>query len=241
MIDGILFDKDGTILEYHFTMHHIYTEFFADMKDRYALPDLLMEKLKQDLGYSSDHLNPGSVIQFASNPQLVDILIESSMEYSRQNRWQLNYSKPELLKIIEENALSRDVPYATLPDVQETLDYLKTNQYKLGIATADNYAATVTGLKKTNILHHFDYLGTSENDVKPKPDTFLADMFCRQCDIDPDKLLIVGDSETDMVFAENVGAKFAGIDADHNETSIFNEKGYPLISSIYDIIHIHHL
>lgn len=241
MIAGILFDKDGTILEYHSTMHHIYTDFFADIKERYALPDLLMEKLKMDLGYSSNHLDIDSIIQFASNPQIVDVLIDASIEYSRKNQWEFNYSKSDLLAIIEENSLKKEVPYTTLPDVEETLDYLKTNHYKLGIATADNYAATVNGLKEADILHHFDYLGTSDDDVEPKPETFLADMFCRQCHIDPSELLIVGDSETDMLFAENAGANFIGIDADHNENSTFSEKGYLSISSIYDIIHIHNL
>lgn len=241
MIDGILFDKDGTLLEYHSTMHHIYTDFFADIKDRHFVPESLMQQLKEDIGYSSEELDSDSLIQFATNPQIVDVLIESSKEYSAKNQWQLAYTTDDLLEVIEENSLSEDVPYTTLPEVEETLSYLKKNNYKLGIATADNHAATVAGLKETDIIHYFEYIGTSDEEIKPKPETFLADVFCSQCYIDPNELLIVGDSETDMLFAENVGAHFIGIDTTYNDNSVFHEMGYKSVSNINEIIDIHHL
>ena len=77
-------------------------------------------------------------------------------------------------------------------------------------------------VKKTGIFDYFDYLGTGE-ESKPKPGTFLADKFCSQCDIKANEILIVGDSENDMLFAENVGANFIGIDTPSDNTSVFKK------------------
>ena len=107
----------------------------------------------------------------------------------------------------------------------ETLDYLSRKDYRLGVATVDTLTATVAGLRKTGILEYFDYLGTGD-DSRPKPDTSLADGFCSQCGVLPSELLIVGDGENDMVFAENVGAHFIGIDAAGEvASSFFREAG----------------
>ena len=92
-------------------------------------------------------------------------------------------------------------------------------------------------MKKTEIFDYFDYLGTGD-ESKPKPETFLADMFCNQCGIAPNEVLIVGDSKNDMLFAENVGAYFIGIDTSRNNTSAFRNTGHKSVSNINEIIDI---
>ena len=144
------------------------------------------------------------------------------------------------MELIEELSLSDDVPYTALPNVPETLSYLKHKDYKLGIATVDNFTATVTSLKKTGIFDCFDYLGTGE-ESKPKPDTYLADKFCSQCDIKANEILIVGDGINDMLFAENVGAYFIGIDTSSDNTSVFKENGHKSVSNIIEIIDVFNL
>ena len=121
-------------------------------------------------------------------------MLEPSGKYTLEHQWLQPFSKTDLLELIEELSLSENVPYTALPDVPETLKYLKNKAYRLGIATADTRTATVSGLKKTKILDYFDYLGTGD-ESKPKPETFLADMFCRQFGIDPNEMLVVGDSK----------------------------------------------
>ena len=122
----------------------------------------------------------------------------------------------------------------------ETLRYLKQKDYKIGIATTDTLTATVAGLKKTGIFDFFDYLGTGE-ESKPKPETFLADKFCSQCDLKANEILIVGDSQNDMRFAENAGAYFIGIDAPGDTTTVFKKHGHRSVSNIIEIIDVFNL
>jgi len=235
MIKGILFDKDGTLLEFDSTQHYIYANVLSNLKDRYQIPDLLLRELWEVLGLLPERLTPDSLLQFSTNPQIAKALFVSSKRYAAEHNWHQPYKINELLELIEELSIRDDVPYTALPNVPETLSYLKHRDYKLGVATVDTFTATVAGLKKTGIFDYFDYLGTGE-ESKPKPDTFLADKFCNQCHIKPCELLIVGDGKNDMLFAENVGAYFIGIDTLGNDTSFFKANGYKSVSNIIEII-----
>ena len=240
MIKGILFDKDGTLLEFHSTQHYIYANLFTCLKDRYRVPDPLLQELREALGHLPDRLKSDSLLQFSTNPQIAEALFDPSKKYAAEHQWQQPFDKNDLLELIEELSLSDDVPYIALPNVPETLGYLKHKGYKLGIATTDTLTATVAGLKKTGIFDYFDYLGTGE-ESKPKPETFLADKFCSQCDIKANEILIVGDSKNDMLFAENVGANFIGIDTASDNTSVFKKNGHRSVSNIIEIIDVFNL
>lgn len=238
MIKGILFDKDGTLLEFHSTQHYIYAVLLARLKVQYQVPDPLMRQLREALGHLPDRLAPDSPLQFSTNEQIAQALSDTCHSYAEQRGWRQPFDTGDLLELIEQFSLGEDVPYVALPNVPETLAYLKRKGYKLGVATVDVRSATVAGLKKTGILEYFDYLGTGE-ESRPKPDTSLAEGFCNQCGVLPNELLIVGDGENDMLFAGNVGACFIGIDAaGAGASSVFREAGQTSVADIREIIDV---
>jgi phosphoglycolate phosphatase-like HAD superfamily hydrolase len=188
------------------------------------------------LGHLPDRLAPDSMLQFSTNEQIAQALFEACRTYADERGWQQPFDADDLLGLIEQLSLAEDVPYVALPHVPETLGYLRGKGYKLGVATVDTYTATVAGLQKTGILEYFDYLGAGE-DAKPKPDTSLADRFCRACGVLPGELLIVGDGENDMLFAQNVGAHFIGIDATgEGASSVFREAGCRSVADMCEIV-----
>jgi len=238
MIKGILFDKDGTLLEFHSTQHYIYTAVLASLKDDYQVPEPLVQQLSEALGHLPDRLTPDSLIQFSTNQQIAQALFDTSRNYAEERRWPQPYDANDLLELIERLSLGEDVPYVALPNVPETLRYLRQRDYRLGVATVDTLTATVAGLTKTGILEYFEYLGTGEAST-PKPDASLADGFCSQCGILPNELLIVGDGENDMLFAHNAGAHFIGIDtAGEGTSSVFREAGQRSVADMREIIGI---
>ena len=238
MIKGILFDKDGTLLEFQSTQHSIYTTLLARLKDDYRVPDPLLRQLSEALGLLPGRLTPDSLIQFSTNQQIAQALFDTCRSYAEERGWQRPLDANDLLELIEQFSLGDDVPYVALPNVPETLSYLRRKDYKLGVATVDTLTATVAGLKKTGILDYFDYLGTGE-DSRPKPDTALADSFCSECGVLPNELLIVGDGTNDMLFAQNVGAHFIGIDTPgEGASSVFREAGQRSVADIREIIDV---
>jgi phosphoglycolate phosphatase len=238
MIKGVLFDKDGTLIEFHSTQHYIYAALLACLKDDHKVPGPLLQQLSDVLGHLPDGLAHDSLLQFSTNEQIAQALFEACRCYAEERGWQQPFTEEDLLQLIEQLSLADDVPYVALPGVPETLRYLKDRGYALGVATVDTRTATIAGLEKTGILQYFDYVGTGE-DSKPKPDTALADGFCDQCGILPDELLIVGDGENDMLFAQNVGAHFVGIDAAGEDApSVFRAAGCRSVPDFGEIIDV---
>jgi phosphoglycolate phosphatase len=236
MIKGILFDKDGTLLEFHTTQHYIYATLLACLKDDYQVPEPLLQRLSDVLGHLPDRLASDSLLQHSTNQQIAQALFDTCQSYAEERRWRQPFGADDLLELIEQLSLGDDVPYVALPHVPETLRYLRRKDYRLGVATVDTRTATVAGLEKTGILQYFDYVGTGE-DSRPKPDTSLADRFCSECGVAPSELLIVGDGENDMVFARNVGARFVGIDATgEGASSVFREAGQRSAADVSEII-----
>ena len=236
MIKGVLFDKDGTLLEFHSTQHSIYASLLACLKDDYQVPDALTQQLSEALGHLPDRLTPDSLIQFSTNQQIAQALFDTCQSYAEGHGWRRPFDANDLLELIERFSLGDDVPYVALPHVPETLAYLRSRDYRLGVATVDTQTATVAGLKKTGILAYFDYIGTGE-DSRPKPDPSLAERFCSQCDVAPSELLIVGDGENDMLFAQNVGAHFVGVDAaGEGASSVFRKAGQRSVADMREII-----
>jgi HAD superfamily hydrolase (TIGR01509 family) len=236
MIKGVLFDKDGTLLEFHSTQHSIYAAVLASLKADFRVPDSLLRQLSEALGHLPDRLTPDSLLQYSTNQQVAQALFGTSRDYAEVRRWQPTYDADDLLELIERLSLAEDVPYVALPNVPETLSYLRRKGYRLGVATVDTRSATVAGLKKTGILEYFDYLGTGE-ESRPKPEPCLAERFCSECGVLPDELLIVGDGENDMLFARNAGAHFVGIDAAGvGASSVFRQAGRRSVADIGEII-----
>lgn len=236
MIRGVLFDKDGTLLEYDSTQHHIYAALLACLKDEHQVPDALLDQLSEALGLVPDGIAHDSVLQSSTNEQIAQALSETCRRHAEEHGRQQPFDAEDLLELIEQLSLGEDVPYVALPHVPETLSYLKRKGYRLGVATVDARTATVAGLKKTGILEHFDYLGTGDA-ARPKPDPFLAERFCSECGVLPAELLIVGDGANDMLFAQNAGAHFVGIAADGSgASSAFRDSGQRSVADIRDII-----
>ncbi len=77
--------------------------------------------------------------------------------------------------------------------------------------------------------------------VNPKPSPDMAFDFCNQMKISPRELLIVGDSVTDMEFAENAKAQFIGIKTDYNDFEEFAKHNKTAVDNIQDIIRIMNL
>jgi len=87
MIKGILFDKDGTLLEFHSTQHYIYANVFTCLKDRYWVPDPLLQELRGALGHLPDRLKSDSLLQHSTNHQIAETLFDLSKKYAAEHQW----------------------------------------------------------------------------------------------------------------------------------------------------------
>lgn len=234
MVSGILFDKDGTLIEFKQIWHPIIKGVFTKLEQEYHLSEETLQEIKRISGYRDGGFERESMIQYYATSEIIKSWMKI-ME-TGEDRETLGISANTLMQLIEEQATDPKLTVIPIEGVEELLTYLKNQGYKLGIATADSRLSTINTLKKAKLYDYFDYIGCDEDGVAPKPSKDILLQFSGRMNLKTEEILVVGDSITDMEFAENAGAKFVGIKTDYNNHELFIEKNKVTVEQIKDII-----
>lgn len=113
--------------------------------------------------------------------------------------------------------------------VEETLEYLKNKNIKMGIATSRLKNSTISALDKFDISKYFNVVISADDVEKHKPDKEPLMKAINELKSTPDKTLYVGDSKFDMECALNAGAIPALVGWQHDSD---------LLAAKYNILHV---
>lgn len=229
MIKGILFDKDGTLIEFERMWHEIMTLVFSNIKNILGYDQLTIEKLMKISGYTKYGFDKESIIQYMSTREIIN-LWTNQLNITDDN---INI---QLIDFFNKASINDNLPIYPLDGVLESLLYLKQKGYYLGIATADMPNSTIHSLKKAKIYDYFDFIGTDNGTMKAKPHPDMAYKFSKQIRIQKTELLIVGDSINDYNFAKESGASFAGIKSSYGKLDDCKNRDFILVDSLKTLI-----
>ena len=95
--------------------------------------------------------------------------------------------------------------------IKEILNSLKSNNYPLGIFTGKGREASLITLNKLGIDHYFDLIITGDDveNHKPSPEGILK--FVNHFKLKPEKVLMIGDSVSDIIASREAGIKIASV------------------------------
>ncbi|HWT73459.1 MAG TPA: HAD family hydrolase [Mobilitalea sp.] len=234
MIKGILFDKDGTLIEFISVWHDIIRSILEVLEREYFFSRQIIDKIKEVSGIRDKDFAKESIIQYYATSQIIDLWFVILANADIDGHRIITYK--ELMALFEEKTQDENLKINAVEGTKELLAYLKNKNYIIGIATADTYRSTIFSLKKADILNFFDYIGCNEEGVNPKPANDMAVRFCLKYQLIPEEILIVGDSVTDMLFAENSGTNFIGIKTPYNHYEKFHEHHMPTVDKLRDIV-----
>jgi phosphoglycolate phosphatase len=194
-IRGILFDKDGTVIDYWRTWVPINREvaLFAAKGDT----DLAAELLRLG-GHdpTTDRVTPGSPLAAGS----VDDIAEAFAP-------RLGGSGPPDLATGIEAIFRRGgaAHSALLEGARETIVELKRRGFGIGLATNDSAGGLEASLADHDILGLFDFAVGCDSGFGSKPDPRMVLGFCRRLGIAPREVAVVGDAVHDLAMGRAAG------------------------------------
>jgi pyrophosphatase PpaX len=95
--------------------------------------------------------------------------------------------------------------------IKEILHHLKSKGYPIGIFTGKGRTASMITLEKLRVDHFFDLIVTGDDveNHKPSPEGILK--FVIHFGLKPEKVLMIGDSVSDVIASKEAGNKIASV------------------------------
>jgi len=99
----------------------------------------------------------------------------------------------------------------TFEGVKETVRSLYERGYKMAVATAKHSFCAEAELKSSGIRRYFLEVRGRDEGVPAKPDPKLLFEICEKLNVDPKKILMVGDTDRDVLFGKNAGTSTCAV------------------------------
>jgi phosphoglycolate phosphatase len=185
MIDGIIFDKDGTLFDFRRT----WGEWAQRLLTGLALGDVQRaSQLGSLVGYDLARMEfaPDSPIIAATPDEIAEYLIPHLPDWRQESL------------VAHMNALAAKVSLAEAVPLRPLLSELRATGLRIGLVTNDAEAPAKSHLATAGVQDLFDFIAgcDSGHGAKPAPGPLLA--FSHACGLKPDRVVMVGDSAHDM-------------------------------------------
>lgn len=208
MIKGILFDKDGTLIDFSL-WRNAGIKIINILMDEYNITDNeIFNQLQKSIGITETGIDPFGALAYSSHENLASELHFVLSKYRNIDLGKFQIHVPELLR---KEVLRDDIEFIQMTNIRELYKHLNSNDIKMGLATADTYQSAMHMINKLNLNDCFDFVGAYDGVMKRKPHKDMCERFCNKYNLKPSEVAIVGDSYGDMLFARNSGAIGVGV------------------------------
>lgn len=192
MIRAILFDKDGTLLQF--------TEGWVDsivgFLENKILDDNKKRKFLKEIGIREDGgVEENSIL---SSETAMDLAIIFSKYLDEDLDEIYRDLDDHLLRYLKENnKFIRETC-----DLRKLFEALRERGILIGIFTSDNYRQAKYSMDYLGLDYFIDFYAAADI-YKKKPNKESLEVFKKKYSLDDQEIIIVGDSRVDMVFGED--------------------------------------
>ncbi|MBB3443117.1 HAD family hydrolase [Rhizobium sp. BK379] len=191
-IRGILFDKDGTLLDYDESWLPVNRELARiAAEDDAVLADHLLAECGMDP--VTGHIIPDSLLAAGNTRQIAEGLVAAG---SKVDMIELTIKLDNLFA----NAAEFSVP---VTDLAAFFGRLHGRGFKLGIASSDNERSIRQTAQRFGISKFVDYIAGYDSGFGSKPEPGMVLGFCAATGLQPEEVAMVGDNNHDLHMGRN--------------------------------------
>ena len=197
-VEAVLFDKDGTLFDFHATWsvwaYEVIRELACEAPDAMAR---LADAADYDL--AARRFRPTSPIIAGTNREAAECLCRALPGRN--------------VAEVEAHLMCRaaTAPLAPAVPLAPYLDRLRAEGLRLGVVTNDTGHGARAHLASTGVLGRFDFVAGFDDGhgAKPAPGPLLA--FARAVRVTPARVVMVGDSPHDLIAGRAAGMRTIGV------------------------------
>lgn len=198
-IGGVLFDKDGTLIDVNQTWVPIYRHMLSDL---FKIDAHGAETLMEKAGYDrmTGRFRANSVLAGGTTRQLIDLWWPGLDDAGVAEKARvLDHDYAHMVKEL----------LAPLMPLEPILTELRNMGLKLGVATNDSHVSARNHMAHIGVIEHFEDIIAADTVPVPKPSGNMIRRFAEITGLDPSAIAMVGDNSHDMEEARNGGAGLA--------------------------------
>lgn len=197
-ISAILFDKDGTLLDFDEAWIPAYdtASLFAAKGDA-ALAERFLAAT--GLNRASGTCAAGSLLAAGNSAEIAAAWIALGAAFPADSL------AAELDRIFSE----RMTGAPALPGLAGALDVLKDRGLRLGVASSDSETAIRKFLTGSGLISRFEFLCGYDSGHGPKPEPGMVHAFAKATGLPPARIAVIGDNTHDLHMARSAGAGLA--------------------------------
>ncbi|WP_421695234.1 HAD family hydrolase [Aestuariivirga sp.] len=198
-IGGILFDKDGTLIDVNATWVPIYRQVLQQL---FSTDEAGAEEVMAKAGYdrATGKFRAGSLLAGGTTRQIVAAWWPGlSGEAFDEKVYHLDHDYTHLV---------REKLQPLMP-LEPILSELRAMGLKLGVATNDSHVSARAHMAHIGVIEHFDDIIAADTVTVPKPSGNMIAKFAEITGLAPAAIAMVGDNHHDMEEARNGGAGLA--------------------------------
>lgn len=231
--DAIIFDKDGTLIDFDAFWIPVTVKAMEDILKKLNKTDIPICEILTAFGVHNGVTDIDSVLCKGTYTQMGQIIYNILKDHG------CNISCDETVKLVIEaynkNASINDVK-PTSPKLVEVLTKLKSQGKKLAVVTTDNEEITIKCLEKLGVVELFDKIYTDNGKFPPKPDPYCAFDFCNLVRVEKERTVMIGDTMTDVSFAKNAGIPVICLAKTDENRTILSEFADAVISDLCELL-----
>lgn len=235
MIKGILFDKDGTLIDFFSLWLDAAMEVVPEFLKQNKLDssEEMIDYILRTIGVTEMKVDPAGALAYKSYTEIAAEIQEALLEKG----YLISEEKIQnQIEALFHKSVTRGYSrLQQLTDIKKMIAYLQEKQIHVGLATADTLDSARACLDSMEVLEQFDYVGADDGIRKPKPEKDMFLEFQEQFGLLAEEIAVVGDSYNDIVFAKRNGGIAIGVLSGVSQAKDFQDEADFIISSIQEL------
>ncbi len=197
-VQAILFDKDGTLFDFHKTWSPWVGQVIRDLARGEKMRETALAQA-WDFDLSADRIGPQSIVIAGEVHELAEAILPHLPDHNQGSL--LRY-------LLRTSAQASGVEVVALAPF---LTDLANRGLKLGLATNDAESVARAQLRRVAAEAHFDFLAGYDSGYGGKPAPGMCLAFAAHTGIAPERILMVGDSAHDIEAGRAAGMQVMAV------------------------------